>query len=108
MRNRRSALLALGAFVAAALAATWPLILRPGHTIAGGPGDPMLVTAILSWDADRFAHGLRGLWDAPWFFPYHDSLAYAEHMLGVALFTAPVQWLTGNPVLTYNFAYIAS
>ena len=29
-------------------------------------------------------------------------------MLGVAIFTAPVEWLFGNPVLTYNVAYIGS
>ncbi|MFL5409182.1 MAG: hypothetical protein ACJ79O_25450, partial [Myxococcales bacterium] len=29
-------------------------------------------------------------------------------MLGVAVFTAPVQWLTHNPVLVYNVAFLAS
>ena len=29
-------------------------------------------------------------------------------MIGLAIFTAPVQWLTSNPVLTYNLAFIAS
>lgn len=108
MRERRRALLALGAFVAAALIATWPLVLRPGHAIAGGPGDPMLVTVVLAWDADRIAHGFREFWDAPWLFPHRHSLAYSEHLIGVALFTAPIQWLTSNPVLTYNVAYIGS
>ena len=108
MRQRRAALLALAVFVAAAILATWPLILRPGRAMAGGPGDPMLVTVVLAWDADRFAHGLRGFWDAPWLFPHRDSIAYSEHLIGVALFTAPVQWITDNPVLTYNAAYIGS
>ena len=108
MRARRAAWLALGAFVAAALLATWPLVLRPGHAVAGGPGDPMLVTVILAWDADRIAHGLRGFWDAPWLFPHRHSIAYSEHLIGVALFTAPIQWITSNPVFTYNVAYIGS
>ena len=108
MRHRRSALLALGVFVAAALAATWPLASRMGRATAGGDADPMLVSTVLAWDADRFAHGLRGFWDAPWLFPYRHSLAYSEHLIGVALFTSPIQWLTGNQFLTYNAAYIAS
>ena len=108
MRQRRAATLALAVFAAAAVAATWPLVTRPAHAIAGGPGDPMLTAAILAWDADRFAHGLRGFWDAPWLFPHRHALAYAEHLLGLALFTAPVQWITGNPILTYNLAYIGS
>ena len=29
-------------------------------------------------------------------------------MLGVAIFTAPIQWMFGNAVLTYNVAYIGS
>src|SRR4029077_15274444 len=95
-------------FVAAAIAATWPLVSRMGRATAGGDPDPMLVRAVLAWDADRFAHGLRGFWDAPWLFPYRHSLAYSEHLIGVALFTSPIQWLTGNQFLTYNVAYIAS
>ena len=108
MRARRAAVLALGVFAAAAALATWPLVLTPGRAIAGGPGDPMLTTAILAWDADRIAHGLRGFWDAPWLFPHRHSLAYAEHLIGIALFTAPIQWITGSPILTYNIAYVGS
>jgi hypothetical protein len=108
VRDRRSTWLALGVFTVAALAATWPLVLRAGHAAAGGDGDPVLVSTVLAWDADRLAHGLRGFWDAPWLFPYRHSLAYSEHLIGVALFTAPVQWITGNPFLAYNAAYIGS
>jgi hypothetical protein len=108
VQHRRTDLLALGLFVAAALAATWPLVLRMGHTTAGGDADPMLVSTVLAWDAERFAHGLRGFWDAPWLFPYRHSLAYSEHLIGVALFTAPVQWVTGNQFVAYNAAYIGS
>ena len=49
-----------------------------------------------------------GIWDAPNFFPYRHTLLYSDHLLGVALFTAPLDWLTDNPVLVYNVAFIAS
>ena len=62
----------------------------------------------LAWDADRIRHGLQGLWDAPNFYPYSKTLTYSEHLLGIAAFTAPVQWLSGNPVLAYNLAFLAS
>ena len=42
------------------------------------------------------------------FFPYPSSLAYSEHLLGVAIFTAPLQWLIDNPILVYNLVYLAS
>src|SRR6266536_4204716 len=106
--GRRTALLALFTFVAAALLATYPLLRHPTHTIAGGLGDPIILTTVLAWDADRLWHGLHGLWDPPFLYPHHWTLAYCEHMLGVAIFTAPVEWLFGNPVLTYNVAYIGS
>jgi hypothetical protein len=95
-------------FCAAAIVATWPLILHPGRTIAGGLGDPLLNTFILAWDADRARHLLRGLWDAPFLYPHRHTLAYSEHLLAVALFTTPVEWITRNPILTYNVAYISS
>ena len=63
---------------------------------------------MLGWDADRLRHGLAGIWDAPNFFPYRHTLLYSEHFLGVAIFTAPLQWLTGNPVLVYNLAFLMS
>ncbi len=76
--------------------------------LPGDLGDPLLNTWILAWDAERFLHGLDGFWDAPMFFPYPSSLAYSEHLLGVAIFTAPLQWLTDNPILVYNMAYLGS
>ena len=93
---------------AAALLATYPLVRHPARTIAGGLGDPIILTTVLAWDADRMLHGLRGLWDPPFLFPHRWTLAYSEHMLGVAIFTAPIQWIFGNAVLTYNVAYIGS
>lgn len=94
--------LALGAVL------TWPLTL---HLVSGLPydlGDPLLNVYILAWDADRLRHGLSGLWDATLFYPYPRTLAWSEHLLGTALFTAPVQWLTGNPVLVHNVAMLGS
>ena len=35
-------------------------------------------------------------------------LSFSENLLGIALFTVPIQRLTGNPVVTYNLAYLAS
>jgi hypothetical protein len=108
MSTRRQTVAALGAFIAAALAATWPLVLHLSHRIAGGLGDPLLNATVLAWDADRVRHGLRGFWDAPYLFPHHRTLAYAEHLIGVAVFITPIEWISGNPILSYNIAYIGS
>lgn len=100
--------LPLAIFVAAAIAATWPLVLSPAHHIAGGLGDPLLNTTILAWDADRVRHAFAGFWDAPFLFPNRHTLAYSEHLLGIAWFTTPIVWLSRNAVFAYNVAYIGS
>jgi hypothetical protein len=108
VRRRTATLLALIFFVAAALLATYPLILSPATKIAGGLGDPLLNAIVLAWDADRARHAFHGFWDAPFLFPHRHTLAYAEPLISVAIFTSPIEWLSGNPVLAYNVAYIGS
>jgi len=107
MTRREVAVVAL-AMLALSIAATWPLARDAKGALPGDLGDPLFGTFVLAWDASRIAHGLHGLWDAPLYFPMPDTLALAEHLLGIAIFTAPVQWLTGHPVLTYNIAFLAS
>jgi hypothetical protein len=95
-------------FAGLAVAATWPLVFHLASALPGDLGDPLLTAWTLAWDADRLRHGLRGLGDAPNFYPYRHTLLYSDHLLGVAVFTAPLQWLTGNPLIPYNAAFIAS
>lgn len=96
------------AFTVATVALTLPLWVRPARTLPSDLIDTLLNTWIVGWDADRLRHGLRGLWNAPAFFPYRNTLAFSENLLGVAVFVAPVYWLTGNAVLTYNVAFTLS
>ena len=100
--------LLLCALTLVAIAATYPLIRHMTTHLPGDLGDPVLVAWILAWDADAFRHGVTRVFDAPSFFPYLHTLVYSEHMLGVAVFTAPLQWLSARPVLVYNIAFIAS
>ena len=84
------------------------LVAKATHAIPGELRDPLLNTWILAWDADRLRHGLADLWDAPILYPYHSTLAFSEHLLGVAIFAAPLEWITRNPVLAYNAMFFAS
>ncbi len=107
--SAREAFTVIGAFSAVAVVATWPLILRLGHALPIRlGGGPLLNSLILAWGADRLLHGLQGWWSLPIFHPYSYGLAFSENLLGIALFTAPIQWLTGNPVVAYNLAHLAS
>ena len=96
------------AFAALAALATHPLLWQATRALPGNLGDPLLNTFILGWDASRIPHGFAGVWSAPFFFPLEDALALSEHLLGVAIFAAPVVWLTANPVLAYNLALFGS
>ena len=104
----RDTVVALAVFIALAIAVTYPVVRSATHALPGGLGDPLLGSVLLAWDADRMRHAFQGLWDAPYLYPHHLTLAYTEHLLGIALFTAPIEWLTGNPILAYNVAYIGS
>lgn len=42
------------------------------------------------------------------FYPYARTLTYSEHLLGVAVLTAPIRWIFDNPVTTYNVAFLVS
>jgi hypothetical protein len=108
-RGRLQALSAAIGFSALAVAFWWPLPAAPATTTTADLfGDPLLNAWTLAWGADRLPHGLNGFWTGLYFFPYPDTVAYSEHLLGITIFTAPLQWLSGNPILAYNAASIAT
>jgi hypothetical protein len=96
------------ALSAVAAAFTFPLVARISDALPGDLGDPLLNTFILAWGASRMPFAFSGVWTAPFFFPLKDTLALSEHLLGITIFTAPVVWITGNPVLAYNLAFLGS
>lgn len=98
----------LSGFTAATMMMTWPLATQLRTALPSDLGDPLLNAWILAWGAERFLDGLRDLWQAPIFFPYANTFAYSEHLLGIAAIVAPVQWLSGNPLLTHNVAFLLS
>jgi hypothetical protein len=100
--------LLLGGLTVVAVAATYPLVRHITTHLPNDLADPVLVTWILAWDADAFRHGVTQLFNAPSFFPYSHTLVYSETLIGLAVFTAPIQWLSANPVFVYNIAFIAS
>ncbi|MGE0703889.1 MAG: discoidin domain-containing protein [Vicinamibacterales bacterium] len=102
------ALTVVAGFTLLAIVLTYPLILHIGTALPSDLGDPLLNAWILAWGADRILHGFNDLWQAPNFFPYANTLAYSEHLLGVTVIVAPVYWLSGNPLLTYNVAFLLS
>ncbi len=86
----------------------WPLFGVMADHFPVAASDAKLNAWVLAWGADRLPHGLVGFWTPPIFYPYLNTLAYSENLLGVAVIVAPVQWIFGNPTLTYNSAFLLS
>ncbi len=87
---------------------TYPLSWNPG-TLARDYGDPLLNSWIMAWVLDALASGnLSGFFDTNVFFPFYNTLAYSEFLIPQAIVTAPVYFLTGNPLLAHNVALLLS
>ncbi len=97
-----------GGVLTLAVAATWPVAWQVGSVLPGDLGDPLLNTFILAWNATSAASGFAGYWNPPFFFPLQATLAFSEHLAGIAIVTAPLQWLLRDPVVVYNLAFLGS
>ncbi len=97
----------LAAFLALAVFWTWPLAPHLSSRIAHDPGDPVLNTWILWWNAQALPFTDRW-WSPPIFHPMTGALALSEHLAGIAIITTPLQWIGASAVAAYNTALILS
>jgi hypothetical protein len=109
-RRARQALLVGLAYLALALAATWPLAATITTALPRGTERegtvPLFNLWILWWNADRAAHGWSGYWDAPIFYPTPSTFAFSEPQPLTGLATAPLWGLGAPPALIYNLALL--
>ena len=105
--RRPRALVPAAAYLALVLAWSWPLPLHLADRFTHDPGDPLLVTYLIWWNAQAVPF-TSAWWNAPFFWPLPDALALTEHLAGLSPFTTPIQWLGGSPLLAYNLVLIAS
>ena len=104
----------MAGYAAIALVMTWPLALGLGRDVPGDLGDALLNMWILAWGFDALPGLLTGslswtaFWNAPMFHPEPLALAMSEHLIAQVLQGAPVYWLTGNIVLTYNLLFLST
>lgn len=92
-------------FVAAAVAMTWPLARILDRGVAN-PGDPYQLSSYLDWDWFAAFHQPLRLFQAPMFFPARDTLAYGEHLFGIAIFLFPLRALGVSSLAAHNVAVI--
>ena len=102
-----STFLWLALFLALALAWLWPVPSRLTSRIPGDQGDPVFNTWVLWWNAQAVPFTDRW-WSPPVFYPLRGTLAFSEHLFGIAVFTTPLQLAGLNAVGAYNVALILS
>ncbi len=96
------------------VALTWPVARVLATGVPGDYGDPLFIAWVMSWVADKVTAALtnplalRGFWDAPIFHPETGALAFSEHFIPQTVLILPVYWLTHNPILSYNIAFLTS
>ncbi len=79
-----------------------PFSLAPGSQVVADLPDTHLFIWTLAWDAHAFLTQPLHIFDANIYYPFANTLAYSENLIGSAFFAAPILWLTGNPVLAMN------
>ena len=82
----------------------YPLSASPGTVVVDDAPDTRVYIWTLAWDAYAFLHQPLRIFDANIYYPFSNTLAYSENLIGTAFFSAPVAWLTGNHVLAMNLA----
>lgn len=99
---------ALGVFALLTIIFTYPLSIRPGSVLLGDQPDFHLFVWTLGWTAHALATDPLGIFNANIFHPLQLSFAFSENLLGSGLWTAPLIWLTNNPVLAVNAVSLTS
>jgi len=86
----------------------YPISLHPSALRFPSGPDGELGWYLLAWDTHALVHNPWSIFEANIYYPQHLTLAYGENVIGIALFAAPVIWLTGNLVLAANFVSLLS
>jgi hypothetical protein len=92
-------LFALALYCVLAAVFTYPLVLNIDRV--NGAGDP----AVMVWSMAWISHSLvsdAALYEANIFYPAENALAYTDILLPSALFSSPLYFATGNPLIGFN------
>lgn len=100
----RRLILVSALYAALTFVMAYPFSASPGSLVLADLPDTHLFIWTLAWDSHAFLHQPLLIFDANIYYPYTNTLAYSENLIGSAFFAAPIIWLTGNLVLAMNLA----
>ena len=90
-----------------ALLHTWPIARSPAHESLDVNADVDILAWTLSWIARAIVTQPLTWIDGNIFAPEPHVLLYTDPILVPALMGAPVRWLGGSPILTFNLVLVA-
>lgn len=99
--------LALVLLVGLAALHTWPLSTAPWRQSLNFNADAQQCAWTLCWVARTLPADPANLFHGNIFAPEPATLTYSEPMIVPGLIGAPVRWLGGSPVLTFNVVLLA-
>jgi hypothetical protein len=106
-RVRPRDLIPLLAYLALAVAMTWPLVVRLGTVIPHDVGDPVAFVWVLWWNAQ--AVPLTAEWlNPPIFYPAAGAITFQDSLLGVWPLTTGIQCLGASPLTAHNLLLLLS
>lgn len=88
-------------FVLLTIGLTYPWSFQMSSAIHNS-ADSYFITWTLAWDVHQLKENPLELFNANIFYPYKNTLAYSEHLIGSAFFAWLIIALTNNPILAYN------
>ena len=97
---------ALAICLALAALHTWPLAKAPASQSLNYNADAEQWEWTLSWIARTLPRAPAHVFDANTFAHEPGTLAYSDPVIVPAALAAPVRWLGGSPVLTFNIALV--
>jgi hypothetical protein len=107
-RDRQHFLLAALLYVLLTALLTYPISVHPASVSLGNDIDVQLYTWTLAWNTHALVHDPLRIFDANIFYPYSNTLALSENLIGSSIVAGPVLWLTHDPVVAMNAVSLAS
>lgn len=86
---------------------TFPLVLELNRAVTD-LADPLINTWAISWVIHQLPRDPLHLFQANVLYPHPASLAFFDHMVGIALLVAPIELVFRQPVATHNVALLLS
>jgi hypothetical protein len=104
--SAREALFAALGGVALAIVMSWPLVLHLGSDIGKDLGDPLLETWQIAWIGHALVEAPLDLWQANTFWPFDDTLAFSDALVGYAPGGLLAQGSPHAALVAYNVLFL--